>query len=145
MLMVCCPSGLPTDRILRLLHPERIAPESPAGKKGDREAGMRDALRKKLRQSYPALAAKMPNPPSLEKFLAEAEKRLGSMPLPGGSAPSAADESAFAEDRVVELAKLLGIPDGPALDSYRYLVNGEGSPGSLALVEAERESSVRMD
>jgi hypothetical protein len=87
----------------------------------------------------------MPNPPSLEKFLAEAEKRLAGMPLPGASAPSTADEFVFAEERVVELAKLLGIPDGPAIDSYRYLVNGEGSPGSLTLVDADGERLVCLE
>src|SRR5690349_10224754 len=54
---------LSTDRLLRLLHPERIGLEQPPSKKADRRAKMKDAVLKKLRQSYPALAAKMVNPP----------------------------------------------------------------------------------
>jgi hypothetical protein len=61
------------------------------------------------------------------------------------SPPSATEEFAFAEDRLQELAKILGIPDGPAIDSYRYLVNGEGSPESLALVQAEGEAPIRLE
>jgi hypothetical protein len=89
----------------------------------------------------------MPNPPSLEEFMAQAEKRLASMPMrvPVESALPGAGEFAFAEDRLVELATILGIPDGPAVDSYRYLVNGEGSPGSLTLVDAEGERSIHLE
>jgi hypothetical protein len=54
---------------------------------------------------------------------------LPTVQVPGQSASSAAKEFFFAEDRLAELARLLGIPDGPAVDSYRYLVKGEGSPG----------------
>ena len=105
----------------------------------------KDAVRKKLRQSYPALAAKMPNPPSLEEFLAAAERRLAERPSSGESASSAAQEFLFAEDRLVELAKILDIPSGPAIDSYRYLADGEGSPGLLTLVQAEGETSIRLE
>lgn len=58
---------------------------------------------------------------------------------------SGAEERVFAEDRLAELAKLLGIPDGPAVDSYRYLLKGEGSPGSLTLVDSEGEQSIRLE
>jgi hypothetical protein len=94
---------------------------------------MKDAMLKRLRQSYPALAARMPNPPSLEELIAQAEKRLPTVQAPGQSASSAADEFVFAEDRLAELGRLFGIPDGPAVDSYRYLVKGEGSPEPLTL------------
>jgi hypothetical protein len=147
MLTLCCPPGLSTDRLLRLLHPERIALEQPPTKRPDLEARAKGAFLKKVRQSYPALAAKMPNPPSLEEFMAQASKRLASIPmrLPTGRALPGADEFAFAEDRLVELATILGIPDGPAIDSYRYLVNGEGSPGSLSLVDAEGVRSIHLE
>jgi hypothetical protein len=59
-------------------------------------------------------------------------------------APSA-KEFLLAEDQLAELAKILGIHDGLAIDSYRYLVNGEGSPGLLTLVLAEGENSIRLD
>jgi hypothetical protein len=143
-LAVYCQPGTSTDRLLRLLHPERDPPEPPARRPSDRDA-IKDAVRKKLRQSYPALAAKMPNPPSLEEFLAQAERRWAARPSPDESAPSAAKEFLFAEDRLVELAKILEIPDGPAIDSYRYLANGEGSPGSLTLVQVEGEESTRLE
>jgi hypothetical protein len=145
MLRVCCPPGLSTDRLLRVLHPERIALEQPASTKVDRETGIKDALRKKMRESYPTLAAKMPNPPSLEEFLAEAEKRLADMHIPGEGALAAAEVFVFAEDRLVEFARLLGIPDGPAIDSYSYLVEGEGSPGSFTFVDAEGERSIHLE
>lgn len=145
ILTVCGPIGLSTDRLLRLLHPERIALEHPANQKADLEAKTKDALRKKLRQSYPTVVATMSSPPSLEEFLAEIEKQLARMQVPGESAPFAAKEFVFAEDRMAEFAKLLGIPGGPAVDSYRYLVNGEGSPGLLTLVLAEGEKSVRLE
>jgi hypothetical protein len=145
MLGVCCPPDLSTDRLLRLLHPERIALEQPPSKKPDLQAKMKDAVLKKLRQSYPALAAKVPNPPSLEELIAQAEKRLAAVQVPDQSASSAVEEFVFAEDRLAELARLLGIPDGPAVDSYRYLVNGEGSPGSLTLVDSEGERSIRLE
>jgi hypothetical protein len=145
MLAICCPPGLSTDRLLRLLHPESVAPEQPPGKTPDREAKLKEAVLKKLRQAYPAIAAKMPNPPSLEEFIAQAETRFGALPVPGERASSAAEEFVFAEDRLVEFAKLLGIPDGPAVDSYRYLVNGEGSPGSFTLVDTEGERSIRLE
>jgi hypothetical protein len=144
MLTVCCPRGLSTDRLLRLLHPERIDHGQPSSKNSDLDAKIKDTLRKKLRQSYPAIAAKMPNPPSLEEFLAQAEKGLVDMQVPDEAAPLVT-EDVFAEDRLVELAKLLGIPDGPAADSYRYLVKGEGSPGLLTLLDAEGERSIRLE
>ena len=137
-LTLYCPSGLSTDRLSRLLHLER--------KKVALEATVKEAVRKKLRQSYPAIAAKMPNPPSLEEFLANAEKRMAARaPSSGESASATADEFLLAEDRAVKLAKLLGIPDGAAVDSYRYLVKGEGAPGSLTLVRAEGERSVSVE
>ena len=102
-------------------------------------------MRKKLRQSYPALAAKMPNPPSLEEFLAEAERRWAERPPPVESAPPAAREFLFAEDRLAELAKTLDIPDGPVIDSYRYLARGEGAPGSLTLVQADGENPIHLE
>ncbi|MBV9561764.1 MAG: hypothetical protein JOY90_15150 [Bradyrhizobium sp.] len=142
-LKVCRPPNFSKDQLWRLLHPEEVASEQPV-RKTDR-AAVRDAVRKKLRQSYPALAAKMPNPPSLEEFLAQAETRWADMEGPNDEPRSAAKEFVFAEDRMVELAKLLGIPDGPVIDSYRYLVNGEGAPGTLTLVQAEGESSVRIE
>lgn len=143
MLKVYCQPGTTTDHLLRLLHPERNAPQPPAERKIDRDA-IKEAVRKKLRQSYPTLAAKMPNPPSLEEFLAAAERRLAERPSPDESASSAAQEFLFAEDRLVELAKILDIPSGPAIDSYRYLADGEGSPGLLTLVQAEGETSIHL-
>jgi hypothetical protein len=143
-LAVYCRPGTSTDRLLRLLHPERHAPEPPIQRMSDRDA-IKDAVRKKLRQSYPTLAAKMPNPPSLEEFLAEAERRWAERPSPDESAPSAAKGFLFADDRLVELAKILDIPNGPAVDSYRYLANGEGWPGSLTLVQADGENSIRLE
>lgn len=143
-LAVYCKPNISADRLLRLLHPERIAPEPPAQKQSDRDA-VKDAVRKKLRQSYPALAAKMPNPPSLEAFLAEAERRWAERPPPDERAPPAAREFLFAEDRLAELAKLLDIPDGPVIDSYRYLARGEGAPGSLTLVQADGENAIRLE
>jgi len=142
---VCCPPGLPTDRLLWLLHPEKITQEQPPGKNSDLQAKMKDEVLEKLRQSYAAFAAKMPNPPSLEELLAQAEKRLAAVQVPDQGASSAVEEFVFAEDRLAELAKLLGIPDGPAVDSYRYLVKGEGSPGSLTLVDSEGERSIRLE
>lgn len=144
-LRVCGPPGLSMHRLSGLLHPEKVALEQPARKKADRIAGIRDAAREKLRQSYLTFAAKMPNAPSLEEFLAEAEKRLVNIQAPSESGASAADEFVFAEDRLVALAKLLCIPDGTAIDSYRYLVKGEGSPGTLTLVDAEGERPIRLD
>jgi hypothetical protein len=141
MLTVYCLPGASRDRLLRLLHPETHAPKPPAN---DRDV-IKDAVRKKLRQSYPALAAKMPNPPRLEDFLAEAERRWAGRSAPAEATLSATEEFAFAEDRLQELAKILGIPDGPAIDSYRYLVNGEGSPESLALVQAEGEAPIGLE
>jgi hypothetical protein len=102
-------------------------------------------VRKKLRQFYPTMAAKMPNPPSLEEFLAEAERRWAETPPPAESAPPAAGEFVFAEDRLAELAKVLDIPDGPVIDSYGYLARGEGAAGSLTLVQADGETSIRLD
>lgn len=52
-----------THLLLRLLHPERIVLEQLPSKRTDLQAKMKDAVLKKLRQSYPAFAAKMPNPP----------------------------------------------------------------------------------
>jgi hypothetical protein len=101
-------------------------------------------VRTKLRQAYPTFAAKMPNPPSLEEFLAEAERRMANLHTSDKGAPSA-KEFLLAEDQLAELAKILGIHDGLAIDSYRYLVNGEGSPGLLTLVLAEGENSIRLD
>jgi hypothetical protein len=103
------------------MHPERIALEQPPSEKTDRQAKMKEAVLRKLRQSYPALAAKMPNPPSLEQLIAQAEKRFPTVQVRGQSASSAAEKFVFAEDRLTELARLLGIPDGPVVDSYRYL------------------------
>jgi hypothetical protein len=139
----CCAPGLSTDLLLRLLHPERM--EQPPSNKTDLQGKMRDAVLRKLRQSYPALAAKMPNPPSLEQLIAQAEKRLPTVQVPGQSASSAAEEFVFAEDRLAELARLLGIPDGPAVDSYRYLAKGEGSSGSLILVDSEGEQPICLE
>jgi hypothetical protein len=130
---------------LRLLHPGRIVLEQSAGKKANSKAAIKDAVRRKLRQSYPMFVAKMPNPPSLEEFLAKAEERLADIQPSSESAASAVKEFVFAEDRMVELAKLLGIPDGLAINSYRYLINGEGSPGSFTLVHAGGERSIRME
>jgi hypothetical protein len=142
---VCCAPGLSTDLLMRLLHPERTVLEQPPSKKTDRQAKMKDAVLRKLRQSYPALAAKMPNPPSLEELIAQAEKRFPTVQVPGQSASSAAEKFVFAEDRLAELASLLGIPDGPAVDSYRYLAKGEGSPGSLTLVDSEGEQPICLE
>lgn len=142
-LLAYCQPGTSTDRLLRLLHPERNAPAAQAPRKSDNDA-IKDAMRKKLRQSYPTLAAKMPNPPSLEEFLAEAERRMANRHAPDKGVPSAAKEFPFAEDQLAELAKALDIRDGLAIDSYRYLANGEGSPGSLILVLAEGEKSIRL-
>ena len=143
-LMVYGQPGTSTDRLLRLLHQKKNAPEPPAPRKYDRDA-VKDAVRKKLRQSYPALAAKMPNPPSLEAFLAEAERRMANRHAPDEDTPSAAKEFVSAEDRLAELANILGIPDRPAIDSYRYFANGEGSPGLLTLIEAEGQTSIRLE
>jgi hypothetical protein len=55
------------------------------------------------------------------------------------------EEFLFAEHRLMELAKILGIPDRPANDSYHYLVEGQGAPGSLTLVQAEGEESIRLE
>jgi len=55
------------------------------------------------------------------------------------------EDFVFAEDRLAELAKILGIPERPAVDSYHYLVDGQGAPGSLTLVQAEGEESIRLD
>jgi hypothetical protein len=139
-LMVYCQPG----RLLSLLHPEKSAPEPPAPTKSDPDA-MKDAVRKTLRLSYPAFAAKMPNPPSLEEFLAEAEKRWAERSAAAESAPPATEEFVFAEHRLAELAKILGIPSRPAIDSYCYLVDGEGSPGSLTLVRAEGEELIHLE
>jgi len=133
-----CPPGTPIERLMQVLHPEK--------KTVDVETAVKEAVRKKLRQSYPAIAAKMPNPPSLEEFLANAEKRMAARKPSSGVSPRfATDGFLLAEDRAVGLAKLLGIPDGPAIDSYRYLVEGEGSPGSLTLVHAGGERSVSVE
>ncbi len=90
------------------------------------------------------MAATMPNPPSLEDLIARAEQRLADAPQPDGIPSSTPTDFVFAEDRTVALARLLGIPDGPAIDSYRYLANGGGSPGSLTLVHQEGETPIRL-
>jgi len=66
-------------------------------------------------------------------------------PPPVESAPPAAREFLFAEDRLAELAKTLDIPDGPVIDSYRYLARGEGAPGSLTLVQADGENPIHLE
>src|SRR5262249_19491163 len=83
VLGVCCPPGLSPDRLVRFLPPEKTALEERPSKKPDLQAKMKDAVLKKLRQSYPTLAAKMPNPPSLEELLAQAEKRFPAVEVSG--------------------------------------------------------------
>ncbi|WP_316173870.1 hypothetical protein [Bradyrhizobium sp. SZCCHNRI1073] len=70
-----------------------------------------------------------------------AELRLAAA---GVVASSAAKPFMFAEDRLSELAGLLGIPHANTLDSYRYLANGEGASGVLTLIGPDGETEIRL-
>jgi hypothetical protein len=139
-----CRSGTSTEQLRRLLHPTNSAAGKSAANAPGLPPEVKDNLLKKLRTIYPALAARQPNLPSLEQALAQAERHLGRLSSGGPGAPAAAGPHPLAEDIASELAGYLGIPEGRAVDSYRYLQRGEGTKGSLLHVDADGVRGVRI-
>jgi len=143
VLAAYCRADSATDQLSTLLHPARRPPGQSDAGQTEHDAVL-EGLRNKLIQSYPMIAAKTPNPPSLEQLLADVEKRMAARPAAAMPAPALANQFLFAEHRLEELAKLLGIPNGHALDSYHYLADGEGAPGALTLIGPDGETEIRL-
>jgi hypothetical protein len=136
VLMRYCSKATSVEQLTRLLHQKaRDTGQSSAGTVGVPQA-MKDALLKKLRDSYPMMKKQQPNLPSLEEMLAQAEKRFADLPPPLHPAKFAAKSFVFAEDMAKEFAGHLGIPQAQVADSYRYLANGEGLTEALLLVDS---------
>ena len=144
VLMPYCARGTSAEQLTRLLHQrERDTDRPPTGTIGVPHA-MKDVLLKKLRDSYPMMKRQQPNLPSLKEMLAQAEKRIADLPPPSGGARFAAKSFVFAEDMAKELAGHLGIPEGQATDSFRYLAKGEVSTEALLLVDSDGVRPVNL-
>ncbi|WP_316181009.1 hypothetical protein [Bradyrhizobium sp. SZCCHNRI1009] len=139
-----CRADNATDQLSRLLHPERHSADQAQSSGQTEHEMILDAVRKKAIQAYPIIAAKMPNPPSLEQYLADIERRMATRPAATVPTPSPAKPFMFAEDRLTGPAELLGIPSGRALDSYHYLSGGEGTPGMLTLIGPDGETEISL-
>jgi hypothetical protein len=140
-----CQAVTSTVQLRRLLHPKSAAAIRPVANTPAYPPEMKDKLLRKLRMIYPALAARQPNLPSLEQALAQAEKHLAARSSRGVGAPLVSGSELSAEDIARNLASHLGIREGRAVDSYRYLQKGEGTRGSLLLVDANGVSAVQID
>jgi hypothetical protein len=135
----CSPDISPTQ-LARLLHRE----DTPTGKLG-KQSAMKEAVLKKLRADYPKMLAQKPDLPSLEEMLVQAERRFADQPVSrAGAEPPSIKSFFLAENRADELAKYLGIAEGVAVNSYRYLKAGDGTIETLLLVEADGVRPVRL-
>jgi hypothetical protein len=139
-----CVPGTTVEQLTGLLHAKEPAPNQGRTAAAERSTAMKTQILDGLRRSYPMMKKQRPDLPNLEDMLAEAVKRFASLP----SMPDLAQSGksfVFAEHMTQALAKHLGLSEGRAIDSYRYLENGEGAPGTLLLVDEDGAREIKIE